>query len=218
MRDHTPDATAPTERITTAGPTSPVPTSPVPAAGVPQGNAPLAPVPPAMAAPAAVPWGSPAPTEPVDLLGTREDAVPWGSPMANRRGEVPHEGPVAADGLLPAGPAFSADSVDEPFVPAPRWRAGRLTKVLVAVCLILAGGLGGAALQKAVDVRSGVSGRVGQTQFGTGTQNGTGPGQTGTGENGSGFGGRNRSSQSPGSAPSSPPTAASGTPSGAPTP
>ncbi|GHG54822.1 hypothetical protein GCM10012320_26370 [Sinomonas cellulolyticus] len=83
---------------------------------------------------------------------------------------------------------------DEPFIPAARWRAGRLTKVLVALCLVLAGGLGGAALQKAVDTRTAVTGRTGQFQVGT--QNGTGSG------GGGGFGGRNRASQSPSAPPS----------------
>lgn len=91
---------------------------------------------------------------------------------------------------------------EEPFVPAPRWKAGRLTKVLVCACLVLAGGLGGAALQKAVDSSS-VSGRTGQFQVGT--QNGTG---TGTGGQTGGFGGRNRASQAPSSAPTTAPSAA----------
>lgn len=114
--------------------------------------------------------------------------APWGTPfLAQTSGEE-----------LPAA-EMDDDPADEPFVPAPRWRPGRLTKVLVCLCLVLAGGLGGAALQKSVDLRTGTTGRAGQFQVGP--QNGTG-----TGGNG-GFGGRTRASQSPGTAPSSAPSA-----------
>jgi hypothetical protein len=94
---------------------------------------------------------------------------------------------------------------DEPFVPAPRYRMGRLTKILVCVCLVLAGALGGAAIQKAVDTRTGGSNRANFSQFtpGAGTgQNGAGTG-AGTGQNGAGTGqnggsGRNRATQGSG--------------------
>jgi hypothetical protein len=90
---------------------------------------------------------------------------------------------------------------DEPFVPAPRYRLGRFTKILVCVCLVLAGALGGAAIQKAVDVRSGATNRANFSQFapGAGTgQNGAGQNSTGqnsTGQNGTGGFGRNRMTQ-----------------------
>ncbi|AMM34711.1 hypothetical protein SA2016_4059 [Sinomonas atrocyanea] len=110
--------------------------------------------------------------------------APWGSPL-----------PAREEGLLPSDDADEA--FDEPFVPAPRWRAGRLTKVLVCLCLVLAGGLGGAALQKSVDARTGLTGRG---QFQISSQNGAGGGN-------GGFGGRNRASQSTGTAPAPAPSA-----------
>ena len=107
-------------------------------------------------------------------------------------------------------PTAVADAFDEPedqeFVPAPRWRPGRATKVLAGVCLVLAGGLGGAALQKAVDARSGTAGRAGQFQVGT-QSGGTGASdQTGSTDR------RGQRSQAPSSpSPSAlPSTAASG--------
>jgi hypothetical protein len=129
--------------------------------------------------------GVPGSTEATEEFALPQASVsaPWGSPLPSRDEEfAPSED---------AGEAF-----DEPFVPAPRWRAGRLTKALVCVCLVLAGGLGGAALQKSVDTRSGLTGRTGQFQIG---------GQNGAGGGAGGFGGRNRASQSPGAAsPSAP--------------
>lgn len=110
--------------------------------------------------------------------------APWGSPLRAR-----NEQPSPSDDAEDADEAF-----DEPFVPAPRWRAGRLTKALVCLCLMLAGGLGGAALQKSVDARSGLTGRTGQFQIGS---------QNGAGDGTGGFGGRNRASRSPGAAPAS---------------
>jgi hypothetical protein len=87
----------------------------------------------------------------------------------------------------------------------------RFTKILICVCLVLAGALGGAAIQKAVDSRTGTTNRAnfsqfapgagtGQTGAGTG-QNGTGQngtGQNGTGQNGTGGFGRNRATQGAG--------------------
>lgn len=129
-----------------------------------------------------------------------EPAPAWGAPGWGEARPRP-EGEVAGAG----GPAYTApvdrdalgdgDALgdvpaddDEPFVPAPRYRMGRLTKVLVCICLVLAGALGGAAIQKAVDVRSGTTGRANFSQFAPGT------GQTGagTGFGSGGFGGRNR--------------------------
>jgi hypothetical protein len=132
------------------------------------------------------------PTERVAVPGTAEATeafplpqapvpTPWGSPL-----------PASREGLLPSEDADEA--FDEPFVPAPRWRAGRLTKVLVCVCLVLAGGLGGAALQKSVDARTGLTGRAGQFQVDS--QNGAGGGN-------GGFGGRIHASRSPGATPAS---------------
>jgi hypothetical protein len=89
---------------------------------------------------------------------------------------------------------------DEPFVPAPRYRMGRFTKALVCVCLVLAGALGGAAIQKAADVRTGATNRATFSQFTGAGQNGAGTGQNGagTGQNGTGGFGRNRAGQGSG--------------------
>ena len=84
---------------------------------------------------------------------------------------------------------------EEPFVPAPRYRMGKLSKALICVCLVLAGGLGGAAVQKAVDGGGRGQGRISQFQGGTrgggtGTGTGTGAGTGGQfGGGGGGFGG-----------------------------
>lgn len=155
-----------------------------------------------------------APTEPLasaEPLGPAEPAavpfesaaVTWGSPPGGADPAAhPIADPVGAGGAFfpeeraAEDRAAEDDADEEPFVPAPHWRPGRLTKVLVAVCLVLAGGLGGAALQKTVDARTAGSGRAGQSQVGT--QNGSGAG--GGGQPG-GFGDRSRASQSPGAVP-----------------
>jgi hypothetical protein len=128
----------------------------------------------------------PGSAEATEAFTVPQVAVPavWGSPLPASRGE-----------LFPSDDADEA--FDEPFVPAPRWRAGRLTKALVCLCLVLAGGLGGAALQKSVDAHTGQTGRG---QFQIGSQNGVGGGN-------GGFSGRNRASQSPGAGPASAPAA-----------
>jgi hypothetical protein len=85
---------------------------------------------------------------------------------------------------------------DEPFVPAPRYRMGRFTKILVCLCLVLAGALGGAAIQKAVGTRTGATNRANFSQLAPGA--GTGQNGAGTGQNGTGGFGRNRASQGAG--------------------
>ena len=57
------------------------------------------------------------------------------------------EGPQT--GVIPLPPAS-----DEPFVPRARYSMGRSTKILVCVALVMAGGLGGAAVQKGMDAGS----------------------------------------------------------------
>ncbi|MGN6406364.1 hypothetical protein [Sinomonas sp.] len=130
------------------------------------------------------------PTAPTEALEppvtTTEPAPGWGAPMWGA--PAPAQAPTMDD--------------DEPFVPAPRYRLGRFTKILVCVCLVLAGALGGAAIQKAVDTRTGGTTRGNFAQFtpgggagqtGAGTGAGTGQSGAGTGQNG-GFG-RNRATQ-----------------------
>ncbi|WP_285726632.1 hypothetical protein [Psychromicrobium xiongbiense] len=86
--------------------------------------------------------------------------------------------PIPAAGLeapedLDSTDLDPADDVDdaedpedaEPFVPAPRYRLGRFSKILICVCLVLAGSLGGAAIQKAVDANSNRGGQGGFSQF-----------------------------------------------------
>ncbi|MDP5228344.1 MULTISPECIES: hypothetical protein [Arthrobacter] len=90
---------------------------------------------------------------------------------------------------------------EEPFVPAPRYRLGKWSKALICICLVLAGGLGGAAVQKAVDGGARGQGRTSQFQGGTrggGTGTGTGA-TTGTGGGGFGGGGGNRTGGGSGS-------------------
>ncbi|WP_422934733.1 hypothetical protein [Sinomonas sp. P47F7] len=142
------------------------------------------------------------PTESFDAPAPGWGAPAWGAPQhqATHGAEVPaavvgHPGEPAWTGAEPLAPA--ADD-DEPFVPAKRYRMARFTKVLVCACLVLAGALGGAAIQKAVDARNG-TGTTGRNfsqiapGAGTGASAGTG---TGTGQNGTGgFGGRTQASQ-----------------------
>ncbi|MDQ4503944.1 hypothetical protein [Sinomonas sp. ASV322] len=142
------------------------------------------------------------PTESFDAPAPGWGAPAWGAPQHQATHDagapaavVGHHGEPAWSGAEPVTPA-AAD--DEPFVPAPRYRMGRFTKVLACACLVLAGALGGAAVQKVVDVRNGVTGRGNFSQFTPGTgQNGAGTGQTG-GTNGGQGGFGSRSSQGAG--------------------
>lgn len=121
----------------------------------------------------------------------------WGAPMP--RTEQPTaplddvDGVYAAPAYAGGYPPVEGAADDEPFVPAPRYRMGRFTKILVCVCLVLGGALGGSAIQKAVDLRTGTTGRANFSQFAPGA--GTG----GAGQNGPGGFGRNRATTAPGS-------------------
>ncbi|MEA5455525.1 hypothetical protein SPF06_12395 [Sinomonas sp. JGH33] len=149
-----------------------------------------------------------APTESFEAASAAEPAAPgwgapaWGAPQptAANDGDAPaavgHPAAVPAEEYAAQG--YGAPEDDEPFVPAPRYRMTRFTKLLVCACLVLAGALGGAAIQKVVDTGNGTRGNVSQFVPGTGTGGTGGAGGTG------GFG-RNRASQSPGAtAPASP--------------
>lgn len=143
-------------------------------------------------------------------------APAWGAPQQ----QAAYDGGVPAAVVgHPAEPAWAGEPLDqpvdddEPFVPAKRYRMSRFTKVLVCLCLVLAGALGGAAIQKAVDAGNG-AGTTGRnfSQFAPGNGTGTGSGQNGagTGQNGTGgYGGRNRASQGA-TAPTAPAVAPSG--------
>ena len=142
------------------------------------------------------------PTESFDAPAPGWGAPAWGAPQhqATHDAEAPtavvgRSGESAWTGAEPLAPATDDD---EPFVPARRYRMGRFTKVLVCVCLVLAGAFGGAAIQKAVDVRNG-TGTTGRnfSQFapGAGTGASAGTGQNGSGQGTNGYGGRNRASQ-----------------------
>jgi hypothetical protein len=84
-------------------------------------------------------------------------------------------------GLLPLPPA-----ADDTFIPKARFSMGRSTKVLVCVALVMAGALGGAAVQKGLDAgnrgarsnfsnvqNQGPAATPGQGRRGGGTQTGT---------------------------------------------
>lgn len=163
---------------------------------------------------------APSPTEALEAPSPGWGAPAWGAPQHEApQHEAPQQAPydVEAPAAVVGSPAFeghpgevgfgepgpwpgaeplqTADD-DEPFVPAKRYRMARFTKVLVCVCLVLAGALGGAAIQKAVDLRNG-AGTTGRnfSQFTPGAGTGNGTGQNGAGTGTGGFSGRNRASQ-----------------------
>ena len=156
------------------------------------------------------------PTEPFEAPSAGWGAPAWGAPQQ----QAAYDGGVPAAVVgHPAEPAWAGEPLDqpvdddEPFVPAKRYRMSRFTKVLVCLCLVLAGALGGAAIQKAVDAGNG-TGTTGRnfSQFAPGNGTGAGAGQNGagTGQNGTGgYGGRNRASQGA-TAPTAPAVAPSG--------
>ena len=121
-------------------------------------------------------------TEPLEApIEATAPAPGWGAPVW---------------GAAPRTAEMTTVDDDEPFVPAPRYRMGRFTKILICVCLVLAGALGGAAIQKAVDTRTGATNRANFSQLAPGA--GTGQNGAGTGQNGTGGFGRNRASQGAG--------------------
>jgi len=80
---------------------------------------------------------------------------------------------------------YTDDGVNAPFVPRPKYRMGKSTRIMAGVLLVAVGFLGGVAVNKAVDGGQARSSRSqflnsGQTGFG-GTQQGTGTRQRGSG-------------------------------------
>jgi hypothetical protein len=91
-----------------------------------------------------------------------------------------------SDGVEMGGGPAARD--DEPFVPRPRYRMGRSTKVMACVLLVAAGAFGGVVVQKAVDAgtartnRSAFVNNGGQNQGAFSNSNSTGNPTGGAGQ------------------------------------
>ena len=91
------------------------------------------------------------------------------------------------------------DDGGESFVPRPRYRMVRSTKVLACILLVALGAFGGALTQKAVDggsARSSRSSLFNGSGFGAGAGGGNGAGSAGTGANQTSVNGTSGSGQS----------------------
>jgi hypothetical protein len=86
-------------------------------------------------------WQAPLNTQALDTGGPNDEA-----PNNEARGDAFYDAEEHQTGVIPLPPAS-----DEPFVPKARYSMGRSTKILVCVALVMAGGLGGAAVQKGMD-------------------------------------------------------------------
>lgn len=97
--------------------------------------------------------------------------------------ESPESPDVAVNDGESAAEAFHKTAPDEPFVPKPRYRPAKSTKILACAVLIMAGIFGGALVQKSLaPAQSGNRANVTQLRTGGqggGTQSGT-QGDTGT--------------------------------------
>lgn len=127
---------------------------------------------------------------PRDSSATEPLAVPsWGAPpiTAETRPAETDAAETDADDRPDGGYVPLPPAADDTFVPKARFTMGRSTKALVCVALVMAGALGGAAVQKSMDAGTrgtrsnfsnlqnpgaGTGGTPGQGRRGAGTQTG----------------------------------------------